>query len=343
MGAKAFEGFDIDRALDGVKSRSRALILTHNNPDPDSIAAAEGLRVLLEGEAGLACTLGYGGIVGRAENRAMVNLLEIGLTPLRHMNVGDFDLFALVDTQPGTGNNNLPDDVEADIVIDHHPRRSEEMGAPWTDIRPDVGATTSIVYEYLVKRKVPVDRRLATALLYGIITDTMELGRGATGAEVGAYLDLLPRSDHETLARIRVPNLSFKYYRAVTEAIENAEVFGTQLLSVLLEDVPYPELCAEMADFFIRAQGVHVCFSGGLFGNELHLSLRTDREGMNAGRLIQDVAQPLGHMGGHERMAGGIIDQVPKENARSIWGALCRRLCSELEIGSDPRNFVDLA
>src|SRR5262245_3958000 len=114
--------FDLDAALSRVAGRGPALILTHDNPDPDSMAAAEALRALLESEADLRCTVARGGIVGRAENRAMVNLLG-----LQHVDVHDVDwksypTIGLVDTQPETGNNSLPPGHRIDIVIDHHPR-----------------------------------------------------------------------------------------------------------------------------------------------------------------------------------------------------------------------------
>ncbi|MHC5037262.1 MAG: DHH family phosphoesterase [Planctomycetota bacterium] len=334
---------DLDNALEGLRGRSKALILTHNHPDPDAIASAESLRLLLTSTLGFPCTIGYGGIVGRAENRAMVNLLDIAMTPVRHLPLGDFDVVALVDTQPETGNNNLPEGKATDIVIDHHPRRTWSHETPWVDIREHVGATSSILYEYLSQRRIPLDIRLATILLYGILSDTMDLGRGATETEYKAYLDLLPKSDHKIMAQIRVPNLSFKYYRAVTNAIENAVIYGSELVSVFLEELPYPELPAEMADFFIRAQGVHITFCAGLFGDDLYLSLRTQKEGMNAGELIEDMAQPLGHVGGHEHMAGGMVDLVPKENAPRLVDTLCRRLCSFLNLDDEAKRFIDRA
>ena len=129
--------------------------------------------------------------------------------------------------------------------------------------------------------------------IMGGIPESVLMEETATEREFEAYLDLFPRSDHETMARIRTPNLSFKYYKAVTEGIESARVWGRELVSLLLEELPYPELVAEMADFFVRAQGVHISFCAGLFGDDLYLSLRVDRKGLNAGALIEDIAQRL--------------------------------------------------
>src|SRR5215208_2925344 len=62
----------LDRLLRVAKGRRRALIVTHDNPDPDSIAAAVALGHVLEECAGVETEVGYGGIIGRAENIAFV-------------------------------------------------------------------------------------------------------------------------------------------------------------------------------------------------------------------------------------------------------------------------------
>ena len=100
--------FDLDRALAALAGRRSLLIYTHDNPDPDALAAALGLQRLAETELGVVATLTYGGIVGRAQNRAMVENLKMPLTPVERIDLGQFDTIALVDSQPETGNNSLP-------------------------------------------------------------------------------------------------------------------------------------------------------------------------------------------------------------------------------------------
>src|SRR5262245_36546857 len=146
--------FDLDGALAGVRGRGSGLILTHDNPDPDSMAAAEGLKALLEAEAGVPCQVARGGIVGRAENRAMVSVLGLEHAEVQNLDLDAYPLIALVDTQPETGNNSLPPGHRVDIVIDHHPRRPQSLRAPWCDVREDFGASCTIVYGYLRERKV---------------------------------------------------------------------------------------------------------------------------------------------------------------------------------------------
>src|SRR5687768_11827663 len=97
------------------------LILTHENPDPDAIASAAALRHLLVEKRGVDAVVAYTGIIGRAENRSMLSLLDLGAHHLDHYQGRDFAYTALIDAQPLTGNSFLPDKRLPDIVIDHHP------------------------------------------------------------------------------------------------------------------------------------------------------------------------------------------------------------------------------
>src|SRR5512140_897436 len=115
----------LERLLQVAKGRRRALILTHDNPDPDSIGAGVALGHLLEVRAGVESRVGYGGIIGRAENIAFVKVLKLPVAPVSQIVFDEHDLLALVDTQPSVGNHSLPPRYKADIVIDHHPLREE--------------------------------------------------------------------------------------------------------------------------------------------------------------------------------------------------------------------------
>ena len=123
------------------------LILPHDNPDPDAMASAVTLKYLvnrlLEKEAHIV----LGGIVGRAENRAMRTYLNITLVPVSEVAFDDRVDVALVDTQPGRSNNSLPDGVVPTVVIDHHPAYAEYPGVPFLDLRDQYGATSTMSAE----------------------------------------------------------------------------------------------------------------------------------------------------------------------------------------------------
>ena len=117
-----------------ARPRRRWLILTHDNPDPDALASAAALAQLLKRRYRVSATIGYGGIIGRAENLEMVRGLRLRLSRVRHLSWKNYRHFALVDTQPRTGNNQLPAEVVPDVVIDHHPTRKESLKAAFADM-----------------------------------------------------------------------------------------------------------------------------------------------------------------------------------------------------------------
>jgi nanoRNase/pAp phosphatase (c-di-AMP/oligoRNAs hydrolase) len=296
--------FDLDAAIAGVSGRGPGLILTHDNPDPDSMAAAEALRALLEHEAKLACTIARGGIVGRAENRAMVSVLGLDHKDVDDLDLRHFGVIALVDTQPETGNNSLPPGHRVDIIVDHHPVRPASLRAPWCDIREDFGASSTITYRYLRDRQVPVSKTVATALLYAIKAETKDLGRESSEHEFEAYSELLRLADLEKLYAIAEPKVPAAHFAALDRALRAAEVRGP-LVTANLGQLSYPDLVAEVADLLLPYDQAHWVLCVGQHEKAIYLSMRTDVEHAHAGQLMRSIVDGKGAAGGHGQIAGG--------------------------------------
>jgi nanoRNase/pAp phosphatase (c-di-AMP/oligoRNAs hydrolase) len=296
--------FDLPRALQRIRGSGSLLIYMHDNPDPDALAAAMGLKRLVEHDVSVPATLALGGIVGRAENRAMVDVLKIPLTPVEELTPESFGVLAIVDSQPGTGNNSLPADRPVDIVIDHHPARPESAKAPWCDIRPELGATSTIVLQYLRERHIPLDASIATGLFYAVRAETRDLGRESTEAERSAYLHLVPLVDHQLLFRISHPKVPREHFAALDRALRSALVIG-DLVAVNLGELSYPDLVAEVADLLLSFESARFVLCGGRFGNKVYLSLRTEASERRAGSLMRQLIGSSGAAGGHGTMAGG--------------------------------------
>jgi nanoRNase/pAp phosphatase (c-di-AMP/oligoRNAs hydrolase) len=289
--------------LERLRGRRSALIYTHDNPDPDSLAAAWGLARLFQHELDVDVTIAHGGIVGRAQNRAMVDNLGIKLTLTDKLDPGRFDLIALVDSQPETGNNSLPHGHRIDVVIDHHPPRSESRRAPWCDIRPDLGATSTIVFEYLRRARVPIDSPLASAFFFALRTETRDLGREASSRERHAYLALVPLVDHALLYRMTHPKVPRAHFAALDRAIRSAEVYGS-LVTVNLGRLGYPDLVAEIADLLLSYDGAKLVLCAGHYEGSAYLSLRAEPTQRRAGSLMRVIVGTSGAAGGHGTMAG---------------------------------------
>jgi nanoRNase/pAp phosphatase (c-di-AMP/oligoRNAs hydrolase) len=295
--------FDLARALAGLAGKKTVVVYTHDNPDPDSLAAAVGLGRLFEHELGARVTLAHGGIVGRAQNRAMVETLKLPLVQAEGLDPGVFDVIAMVDSQPETGNNSLPPGHRIDVVVDHHPPRPASARAPWCDIQPDKGATSTMVFGYLRERGIPLDAALATAVFFALRTETRDLGREATEAEREAYLDLVPRVDHEMLYRMTHPKVPREHFAALDRALRSAQVFG-DLVAVNLGSLGYPDLVAEIADLLLSYEGARHVLCLGQYDGSAYLSLRTEGKAARAGSTMRHVVGTDGAAGGHGTMAG---------------------------------------
>ncbi len=294
----------LDRLVHYARSHERALILTHDNPDPDSIAAGVALAHLLERLAGVKALVAYGGIVGRAENRALIRVLRLPVVPIARVVFDDYDLICMVDTQPEQGNHSLPARHFPDVVIDHHPERPDSHLAPIADVGGPIGATSTVVAEYFRASGLKIPTEIATALFYGIKADTRDLGRQTTRQDVDAYLWLFPLTDKDALGQIEHPHLPIDYFRLYHTAIEKAQMFDGAVVCDLGE-LYAPDMVAEVAERFLYFEGMKWSLAFGEYDDALFFSLRTSDRRMNAGRLIRDVIEAKGGTaGGHGSMAG---------------------------------------
>jgi nanoRNase/pAp phosphatase (c-di-AMP/oligoRNAs hydrolase) len=324
-------GFDLDGALARLAGRKTALIYTHDNPDPDSLAAGLGLGRLLEHALAANVTLAYGGIVGRAQNRAMVDNLKMSLQPIEAVDPGSFDIIALVDTQPETGNNSLPPNHRVDVVVDHHPPRPGSARAPWCDIRPELGATSTIVFQYMRAKAVPIDTSLASAFFFALRTETRDLGREATEAERHAYLALVPLVDHGLLYRMSHPKVPRAHFAALDRALRSAELYG-DVVAVNLGTLGYPDLVAEIADLLLSYEGARYVLCLGRYGGHAYLSLRTEADDARAGSIMRQVVDRDGAAGDHGTMAGAKLhaDVSSEEALAASFSEMVQRLLKTL-------------
>jgi len=211
--------------LQAIARPGPIVIIPHDNPDPDALASAATLTHLFRELGKRDASIALGGIVGRAENRAMLTYLNINLIPVSSIDLTSEAVVALVDTQPGRSNNSLPEGVTPTVVIDHHPAYSDYGSVPFLDLRTDYGATSTILAEYLRESRLPIDAKIATALFYGIAAETQDLGREATAADVAASMFLYPYTNKRRLAKIENARVPKEYFKGFRDAIEEAKVY----------------------------------------------------------------------------------------------------------------------
>ena len=310
------------------QTRKTMLIVLQDYPDPDAIASAAALRLLANSQAGMSCSIAHGGVVGRAENEALVQYLDLRLHRLQDVEPGKYDVLAMVDTQPGSGNNALAPSCVPHVVIDHHPIRALTRSAAFTDVRSRYGATSTILYEYLAACEVPIDAKLATALLYGIRSDTSDLGESAVSADVEAYLALHPLANKRMLSKIQRGKVPRTYFRILMGALHRARTYEHCIVTSL-DTLDQPDMVGEVADLLLRTEGVTWSLCLGYHQGQVLLSIRVTDPDVDAGKIAHRIVGKDGSGGGHRRLAGGQIpigeDEGAEDRRKRVEGAIIAR------------------
>ncbi len=285
-----------------VGDSDRVAILLQDDPDPDGISSAMALRTLL-GRNKLTTPIFSFGPVTRPENRNMVRLLEIDIEQADTEQLRSFEKIAMVDVQPPYFNGRLH---RADIVIDHHPGYPPG-GAQFEDVRTRYGATATLMTEYLVTADERISERLATALLYGIKSDTLMLSRRVTDDDLQAFTYLYPLANYSLLRQIERPELPVSFARMLSRALKRLQV--TDGLIVLnLGRVKRDDLIVQVADFCLDFEGAEWVAVAGKLGNKLVIAVRNQGTAQrSAGEVVHRLFADIGAAGGHRNMAKAII------------------------------------
>jgi nanoRNase/pAp phosphatase (c-di-AMP/oligoRNAs hydrolase) len=305
------------RAL--LEGRSKIAILLQPDPDPDGIASGVALRALL-GRKSSTCPLVSFGAVKRPENLAMVAALGIEVRTVTLADLEECDGLVLVDVQPTVFGDDMPARLRSvDVVIDHHPERAG-YDAVIRDIRPGYGATSTILTGYVRSAGLEIRPKLATALIYGVKTDTQLLGRETSRHDVAAFAFLHQWHSPALLRRIERPALPLGGLQALGRALARTSVDdGIHLLVLgrVREDV-----IPQVADLGLQAEGAEWSIAAGLVGSDLVFSVRNVGYVRAAGEAVRAVVEGLGVGGGHRTMAKGII---PLKAFRKTYGRADRK------------------
>lgn len=289
---------------------SPLFILTHDYPDPDALASAFALSHVAQKRFGISTRIAYGGIIGRMENRAMVQILKIPAHRLQSSDFKKYQHIAMMDTQPFFENNPFPKNRRAALVVDQHPF-VKKPAADLAIIDPECGATSVILAQVLIQAKMEIPGPVATALAYGILSDTMNLYRARRMDVVETYLEILSHCDLRALARIQNPVRSKKFFSTLSKAIQNA-ASKRGLMAAHLGPVESPDLVSQITDFLLTYKGVRKVICTGRYKGKLHVSLRIAKPGVDASEMLRDVFIHPGKAGGHDNIAGGSFEVGPR-------------------------------
>ncbi|MFZ0887870.1 MAG: DHH family phosphoesterase, partial [Candidatus Binataceae bacterium] len=284
-----------------VGDNDRVAILLQDDPDPDGISSAIALRTLLGRNKLTTPIFSFRGVT-RPETRNMVRMLEIEIERAEAEQLRSFDKIAMVDVQPQYFQGRIE---RADIVIDHHPNYTPGA-APFEDVRTRYGATATLMTEYLMSAEERISERLATALLYGIKSDTLMLSRRVTDDDLQAFTYLYPLANYALLKQIERPELPVSFARTLSRAMKRFEVH--EGLAVLhLGGVERDDLIVDMADFCLDFEGVEWVAVSGKLGSNLAIAVRNRGVTGSAGEVARRLFEDIGSAGGHRNMAKAVI------------------------------------
>lgn len=286
----------------------RPFIMIYSNPDPDALASAQALSLIME-EEGLDPVIGCTGSVGRLENETMINLLSIPVKTLTTDDLREADLIAVVDSQPEFFRGfDLP---RVDIVIDHHPKKSKRS-RPFVHIQSRCLAVSSLLTAYLVAGDYPISKKLATALYYGIQTDSRNFLKSPTDIDSDAIHVLEGKIDRATLRKIQFSSYSLHRLNYFSVALSKLR-YANYILYSDLGSVPSSDICVQVADFLIRVKEARWAIVSGVVDDKLVIIFRCDGHKKNAGKLAETAFGEYGSAGGHRTMARAEIpgDKLP--------------------------------
>jgi nanoRNase/pAp phosphatase (c-di-AMP/oligoRNAs hydrolase) len=199
-----------------------------------------------------------------------------------------------------------------------------------------------MLFQYLRAASLSPPPRLATALFYGIKTDTLGLVRGARPADVQAYFELQQQVDMEALVEIQSAQVPPEYFRRLHAALHAARLHGNVVVSYV-GTMQRPDLAAELADLLLRLEGAHWVLCMGAYEDRLQLAVRSRREESGAGQMVQAVVAERGTAGGHGMMAAGQVPlhgRDPEEEAALLTGRALALL--KVGIGGEGAPLVEV-
>jgi len=290
-GELEYKARQLAEVIDGTTERMAIRI--HRSPDPDSIASATALRAIAQNRD-VEADIIYEGEIGHQENRAFVNLLGIELVSADDVDITDYDTIALVDHAKG---GEPESEEQIDIIVDHY-EHEHEHDAAFSDIRPDVSSTSTILTKYIQELDLTLEQEVATALLYGIRAETLDFKRDTTPADLTAAAYLYPFADHDTLEQVESPSMSAETLDVLAQAIRSREVEGSHLVSNagFIRD---RDALSQAAQHLLNLEGITTTAVFAIADDTIYLAARSKDIRMDIGKVLEDAFADIGETAGH--------------------------------------------
>lgn len=286
-------------------------IQTHNYPDPDALASAKGLQVLLD-FFHIKSIICYKGGIDKCNTLQMIDLLHIDIYTENQINLKPDSEIILVDCQKG--NTNVNNFLGREIAcIDHHKLQRTDIYR-FHDIRSNVGSCSTIIASYFLENEVPINKEIATTLLYGLKMDTANLTRDVTNLDADIFCILHKLSDQNVLRSLHSNSLKLTDLTSYGKAIENFHISHYVGFSNVGNNCS-EAIIGTLSDFFLTVNEVHFVLVYSYRAGGLKFSVRSDMESLDSAEIIKELLNGYGNGGGHASMAAGFIPNLPNERS----------------------------
>ena len=311
------------------EDNSSVLIVCHDNPDPDALASALAMKHLCD-SMGHSSTIIHGGMVEHQQNRTMVKLLNMDLRKLiLDWEIEDLlkqsDIVICVDFSHPGANNVLPEKCVPHIVIDHHTSEERPAGDVIL-VRSEFAATSSLVASVLMNSGVEMNAEIATALAFGIRTDTLGFTRSFNAVDLRALSWLGAWIDWDLMRSFESPPRSQEVLSIFKQALSAASLENGLMLAPITSMTDRDAL-SQVADFLLPTEEVEIVVAYGIRMSKVILSARSRKDSIHIGKILAKTFAK-GSAGGHKSFAGGQIpfDELECENANEAMESMTKIL-----------------
>ncbi|WP_427980654.1 DHH family phosphoesterase [Agarivorans sp.] len=298
----------LDALIERLQGLERVIIQAHDFPDHDAVASAYALAYLLR-KKGLKPLICYQGYLDRVSLRNLIDWLDIPISKAHQLDLKPSDKIIVVDGC--IGEKNVTDLPGLEVgVIDHH-----QVTAPdfvwYHDVRPDYGATATIILEYFFHYQLPIPQKIATALLVGLAFDTANFTRAVSPADVQALIQLQQCADMSIVNRICRNQIEYQELNLFHSMLDSIKKVNNCAFASLPDGCP-KNMLGVLGDFLLSVDEIDIVVLSARNQEKTFISLRSECSHNNVAKIVRQALNDsgIGFGGGHAHMAGGVINKV---------------------------------
>lgn len=269
------------------------------NADPDAMASSMAFKRIIN-HRGASADIARINDISRPDNLAMIRHTHLHMRRFQASILESYNRFAILDSQPA--HNPQFEGINFFAIIDHHPVVTEPDAARFIDIKPEYGAASTMLTEYLYNLGIKPGVRLATALQFGIRTDTRHFQRNTHDVDLRAYQYLGKFADANLLSRIMRSEFHMDWLPYFARAIKLLRPVRTGHM-VFLGEVESPDILVLIADLFTRVYEIRWVAVAGVYEKTAVIVFRGDGMSKDVGRIAHDKFNSFGSAGGHKALA----------------------------------------